>query len=47
MTIELETWLKQATRHLSRDSASQVRTENPGTLRIGAGGRNERRLNRG
>jgi len=27
MTIELETWLKQATRHLSRDSAGQVRTE--------------------
>jgi hypothetical protein len=27
MTTELETWLKQATRHLSRDSAGQVRTE--------------------
>jgi hypothetical protein len=27
MTTELETWLKQATRHLSRDSAAQVRTE--------------------
>jgi hypothetical protein len=27
MTIELETWLKQATRHLSRDSAARVRTE--------------------
>ena len=27
MTTELETWLKQATRRLSRDSAAQVRTE--------------------
>jgi hypothetical protein len=27
MTTELETWLKQATRHLSRDSVAQVRTE--------------------
>jgi hypothetical protein len=27
MTTELETWLKQATRQLSRDSAAQVRTE--------------------
>jgi hypothetical protein len=27
MTTELETWLKQATRHLSRDSAAQVRSE--------------------
>jgi len=27
MTIELETWLKQATRHLSRDSSGQVRIE--------------------
>jgi hypothetical protein len=27
MTTELETWLKQATRHLSRASAAQVRTE--------------------
>ncbi len=27
MTTELETWLKQATRHLSRDSAARVRTE--------------------
>ena len=27
MTHELETWLGQATRHLSRDSAAQVRNE--------------------
>ncbi len=27
MTPELETWLKQATRHLSKDSSAQVRTE--------------------
>jgi hypothetical protein len=27
VTIELETWLKQATRQLSRDSATQVRAE--------------------
>ena len=27
MTTELETWLKQATRHLSRDSAARVRSE--------------------
>jgi hypothetical protein len=27
MTTELQTWLKQASRHLSRDSAAQVRTE--------------------
>jgi hypothetical protein len=27
VTTQLETWLKQATRHLSRDSAARVRTE--------------------
>ena len=27
MTNELETWLRQATRHLSRDAAAQVRSE--------------------
>ena len=27
MTVELETWLKQAARHLSSDATAQVRTE--------------------